>query len=224
MRHADDRSLIRRWVIRSLLKQGIWGSGLDTLLNALRRAFQQSPAEAFPVDALEAEMASLGKSLIFTREEIDDLLETQYASRRSFPLLSILYPTIEVRGQFHEDHVFPKSRFTARRLADAGVPADHVEGYLARFNRLPNLQLLDGPVNVAKLNDMPMDWARSAYPNEVQRAAYLALHDLDGMPEDLLDFIDFYEARRSKIRERLSAILLSPEGSASYPQAAAAAS
>jgi hypothetical protein len=224
VKHSDDRNVIRRWVIRSLLKQGIWGSGLDTLLNALRRAFQQSPTDLFPVDALEAEMAGLGKSLVFTREEINDLLDTQYASRRSFPLLSILYPSVEVRGQFHEDHVFPKSRFTARRLLEAGVQPDRVEGCLARFNRLPNLQLLDGPVNIAKLNAMPMEWARSTYPNEVQRLAYLALHDLDGLPENLDDFIDFYEARRSKISARLSELLLAPEGSSSITQADEAAS
>ena len=35
---AADRNRIREWVTRSLLKAGVWGSGLDTLLTALRRA------------------------------------------------------------------------------------------------------------------------------------------------------------------------------------------
>jgi hypothetical protein len=36
-RFASDRELIREWLIRSLLKaSGVWGSGLDTLLTALR--------------------------------------------------------------------------------------------------------------------------------------------------------------------------------------------
>lgn len=210
-------------MIRSLLKQGIWGSGLDTLLNALRKAFQQSPADRFPVVALEAEMFGLGKSLVFTREEIDDLLDTQYSTRRSFPLLSILYPSIEVRGKFHEDHVFPKSRFTAHRLLDAGVPADRVDGCLARYNRLPNLQLLEGPINVAKQADLPMDWARSTM-KDVERHAYLATHDLEGMPEGIADFIDFYEVRRSRIGDRLSKLLLTPEPSSSPGLADAAAS
>jgi hypothetical protein len=124
-----------------------------------------------------------------------------------FPLLSILYPGIEVRGQFHEDHVFPKSRFSRRRLIDAGVPEGQIEAFQEAVNRLPNLQLLPGPVNVAKLADLPLDWAKSAYPRDVERGAYLALHDLDGLPGDLSDFLDFYETRRRRMQDRLTALL-----------------
>ena len=38
---ATDREAIRRWLITSLLKpSGIWGSGLDTLLTALRQVIR----------------------------------------------------------------------------------------------------------------------------------------------------------------------------------------
>lgn len=212
VRDQADRDTVRSWVIRSLLKQGIWGSGLDTLLGTLRRAIRDNPGP-FPVAAIEKEMAVLGKSLMFTPEEIEDLLDTPYGNRRVFPLLSLLYPGMEVRGQFHEDHVFPKSRFTRRRLADAGVPEDRIEGYLERVNGLPNLQLLPGPVNVAKLAELPLDWAKARYPRDEERAAYLALHDLDGVPRDLLGFIDFYEKRRRRMRARLVRLLASDPAS-----------
>jgi hypothetical protein len=214
-----DRDIVRRWVIRSLLKQGIWGSGLDTLLGALRRAIRDNPG-TFPVTAIETEMAVLGKSLVFAPEEIEDLVDTPYGNRRIFPLLSLLYPGIEVRGQFHEDHVFPKSRFTRRRLADGGVAEDSIEGYLERVNGLPNLQLLPGPVNVAKLAELPLKWAQATYPRDEERAAYLAMHDLDGLPADLKGFIDFYEERRRRMRDRLTR-LLAPE-SAVAPSASVA--
>lgn len=207
VRDGPDRSTIRRWVIRSLLKAGVWGSGLDTLLSALRRAIRDNPSDTFPIEAIEKEMVVLGKSLVFAAEEIEDLVDTPYGNRRVFPLLSLLYPGIEVRGQFHEDHVFPKSRFTRRRLADAGVPADQIDGFLERANGLPNLQLLPGPVNVAKLADLPLDWAKATYPRDEERAAYLALHDLDGLPADLHGFIDFYEERRRRMRDRLTRLL-----------------
>lgn len=206
----DDRELIRRWVIRSLVKAGVWGSGLDTLLSALRRAIKDSAISGFPIGAIEKEMATLGKSLVFGPEEIDDLVETPYGNRRVFPLLSLLYPGVNVRAQFHEDHVFPKSLFTRRRLQDAGVADDSVAGYQDKVNRLPNLQLLEGAVNVAKLATMPGKWAETAFPTEVERNAYLAFHDLDQLPPDLIGFDAFYQRRRGLIQERLRTLLVAP--------------
>ena len=203
-----DRDAIRSWVIRSLVKPGIWGSGLDTLLAALRNVIKSADSTAFPVAALEQEMSKGGKSLAFSEEEIQDLVDTPYGNRRVFPLLSLLYPGVNVRGQFHEDHVFPKSLFTRRRLQSAGIAEDQVDGYLARFNGLPNLQLLEGPVNVQKQAALPLDWATAAFPTEVERTAYLAFHDLQPLP-GLDGFVDFYERRRELMAERLRALLLS---------------
>jgi hypothetical protein len=207
----DDRDLIRQWLIRSLLKAGVWGSGLDTLLSALRRAVKESPTTGFPVTAIEREMAVLGKSLVFGPEEVDDLLETPYGNRRIFPVLSLLYPGVNVRAQFHEDHVFPKSLFTRRRLVDAGVAEDQVEEFRDRVNRLPNLQLLEGPVNVAKQATMPDQWAESAFRTPAERAAYLAFHDLVGLPSDLTGFDEFYERRRDLMKQRLERLLIGPD-------------
>lgn len=206
-----DRDTVRRWVIRSLLKAGVWGSGLDTLLGALRRAIKESPGDRFPVEDIEREMVLLGKSLVFQSEEIDDLLETAYGNRRVFPLLGLIYPGVTVRAQFHEDHVFPKSRFTKLRLLAAGVAEADVDEYIDRVNRLPNLQLLEGPVNVAKQAELPLAWATTNYPRDVERAAYLAFHDLDQLPNDVHGFIDFYDRRRNLMRDRLSALLETPE-------------
>lgn len=208
----EDRETIRRWVTRSLIKAGVWGSGLDTLLGALRRAIKDSTNDRFPVEAIEREMVLLGKSLVFQTEEIEDLLETSYGNRRVFPLLGLIYPGISVRAQFHEDHVFPKSRFTKLRLLDAGVPETEVDEYVDRVNRLPNLQLLEGPVNVAKQAELPLSWAVGAIKRDVERAAYLSSHDLDGMPANVLGFLDFYDRRRGLMRDRLNALLLVPEG------------
>ena len=40
--YREDRRAIRSWLIRSLLKRGTWGSGLDTLLTALRRVIRDT--------------------------------------------------------------------------------------------------------------------------------------------------------------------------------------
>lgn len=209
----EDRDAIRRWVIRSLVKPGIWGSGLDTLLAALRRVIRDTDGNRFPIEAIEQEMASAGKSLAFAEEEIQDLADTTYGNRRVFPLLSLLYPGVNVRGQFHEDHVFPKSLFTRKRLENAGIPADRIDDYLDRVNRLSNLQLLEGPFNVQKQAALPAKWASTHFATEVERNAYLASHDLLPLP-DLDGFLEFHERRRELLVNRLRKLLIgqgSPE-------------
>src|SRR6185437_8105929 len=82
--NAADRNEIRSWLIRSLLKSsGIWGSGLDTLLTALRDVIRDDH-DRFPVETLERILAIRGKSLVFGAEEIDDLLDIEYGDRRLF--------------------------------------------------------------------------------------------------------------------------------------------
>ena len=127
---------VQNWVIRSLVKRGIWGSGLDTLLTRLRRIIDEHGQSGFPVADLERDMTVLGKSLGFDPTEIDELLEMRYGGQRTFSVLSLLYPGLDLTKEFHEDHIFPRSRFTAKRLADAGIPHDHIE-QLPGGRRLP---------------------------------------------------------------------------------------
>jgi hypothetical protein len=112
---------------------------------------------------------------------------------------------------FHEDHVFPKSLFTRRRLLDAGIAEEVIPDFQDKVNRLPNLQLLEGPVNVAKLATLPAQWAETAFANGAERNAYLAFHDLDELPTDLTEFDVFYARRRNLMQDRLRALLIAPE-------------
>ena len=78
---AADRLAVQNWVIRSLVKRGIWGSGLDTLLTRLRRVIDENGQRAFPVTEFEHAMTALGKSLAFDPTEVDELLEMRSAAR-----------------------------------------------------------------------------------------------------------------------------------------------
>jgi hypothetical protein len=208
---AADRAAIRSWLVRGQLKAGVWGSGLDRLLLALRSVQRQVGAETFPGVQLETAMTALGKGLRFASEEIDDLVETGYDRRgRDFALLALMYEGVDVRNEFHVDHVFPRSRFTPSKLRAVGVPDEQIAGMRDRFNRLPNLQLLEGPINIAKQDQLPLDWAESAYPDEAQRGLYLAGHDLEGLPESVHAFDDFYESRRKRMVHKLHVLLRVP--------------
>jgi hypothetical protein len=204
---AADRLALQRWVTRSLVKRGIWGSGLDTLLTRIRDVLRTNSTNGFPVAAVEEAMAAVGKSLAFDNAEIDELLNLKYAGQRTFSVLSVLYPGLDLSKKFHEDHIFPKSRFTRKKLLDAGIPLDKIDDYLAAVNLLPNLQLLAGTANIEKQDSLPAEWIDTAFPGEDKRATYLAENDLDGLPLDLADFTSFFEQRKQRIRTRLLAAL-----------------
>jgi hypothetical protein len=204
---ASDRLSVQIWVTRSLIKRGVWGSGLDTLLTRLRRTLDDHGQNGFPVADLERDMTALGKPLTFDPTEIDELLEMRYGGQRTFAVLSLLYPGLDLTKEFHEDHVFAKSRFTAKRLADAGIPHGDIERYRDAVDSLPNLQLLAGVPNVEKQAKSPGDWLAAAFPTPQQRDTYLRDNDLDGLSLDLAHFLDFYAMRKERMRKRLLTVL-----------------
>ena len=206
--HASDRAILRGWVLRTLVKSGIWGSGLDTLLLAIRSAIQESDTDGFPLAEVEAAMAKRGKFLRFTQDEVQDLLDSGYGDKRTMALLSLLYPHCDLRNVFHLDHVFPRSQFTATRQRKAGVPENRIEEFHDKANRLANLQLLEGPVNNAKLAKLPAEWLTERFAIEAERTNYRTLHDLGDVPAYLPGFGDFYAARRGRLATKLMKLLV----------------
>jgi hypothetical protein len=203
---SDDRAVVKRWLIRSLVKPGVWGSGLDVLLTALRTVIGYSEDE-FPDEAVEHEMSKRGKSLVFTEEEIEELLDTRYGSRDLFGLLTLLFPFVDTRNQFHIDHVFPTAVFHARILKKAGLPSEQIEDLQMRKDRLPNLQLLQGSDNQSKNGQMPAEWIKETFKKKEDRQDYIARHLLDGVITDLDGFKEFYDGRRDRLRERIKKVL-----------------
>lgn len=205
---AADREAIHSWLIRSLLKaSGIWGSGLDTLLTALREVIQQKGETLFPAADLEQVMDSRGKSLAFSPAEVEDMLSLQYGDKRMFALLSMLFPFVNLRNQFHMDHVFPISRFTAAKLRKAGVSEDQIEDLARMANELPNLQLLEGTANIEKRDALPTKWLATHYSNPGDASHYCSLHDLGDVPETLDGFEQFHRDRRERLRTRINSML-----------------
>ena len=204
----QDRSAIREWLIRSLLKtSGIWGSGLDTLLAALRNIIKDNTDEVFPVSRIYETMVRRGKSLVFENEELDDLSDLQYGNGLTFALLSLLFPFVDLRNHFHVDHVFPADAFTVAKLYNAGICEKKVKWHLKQKDRLANLQLLEGPINNEKRAKMPSDWLSQRYPDESSRQVYKETHLLEPLPNTLVGFEDFYNRRRSLLREKISQLL-----------------
>ena len=207
-KYVGDRSVIRSWLTRSILKEsGIWGSGLDTLLTALRGVIRDSDGNSFPVMEIRKVMAERGKTLVFVEEEIEDLADMQYSDRRVFPLLTMLFPDLGSLDGSDIDHVFPKGLFAPKRLENAKIKTDQIDEWRDRCDRLANLQLLDRTVNNEKRISMPSDWLNVHCLTNQARQVYCDRHLLGDVPGDMTSFLDFYEKRRKRLKERIGQLV-----------------
>ncbi len=212
MSYENDRKSIRGWLTRSILKaSGIWGSGLDTLLTVLREVIRDAIDAGdmeFPAAEMRRLMAQRGKSLEFSAEEIEDLIDMRISDRRIFSLLALLSSFINFQHhQFHIDHIFPKSRFTRKSLQGAEIAADKVERFIDCVDRIGNLQLLEGTSNIEKQATLPADWIRAKYPCETDREHYCEKYLLGEVPDGMAGFLEFYETRRARLKEHISVLV-----------------
>ena len=204
----QDRDAINYWLVRSLLKRGVWGSGLDSLLIAIRSAIRDSKSGGFPSAHIETTMRRRGKGLTFDSEELEDLIDTRYGDQRAYGILMLLYSFIDVQtNHFHIDHVFPRARMTESRLRKSGIVETEIQRYIDNVNGIANLQLLTDVVNQEKSDKLPAEWLSLRYPDSNRRKEHLDLHDLGNVPEEVTCFNEFYDARRKQMLKRLSDIL-----------------
>lgn len=205
----DERHRIKEWLFRTLVKR-VWGGASDTLLSRLRSVMNQYEGDRFPVGQLSVSLAGYGKGLTFTPEELDDLVDTEY-SREAFVLLAMMYPDgVTTGGRSHVDHVFPQSRFSFRAMEGAGLSRDGCVAARERRNRLANLQLLPASENESKQGMLPHRWLDQHFASDDQRRNHASHHDfgdLGLLPEDVVGFTDWYEARRMLMLRRLKTVL-----------------
>ena len=206
--HENDRKAIKGWLVRSILKaSGIWGSGLDTLLTALREVLREA-GDSFPIAELHTVMAHRGKSLDFTPEEIEDLADMGIGDRRCFALLTLVFPFIDVHThRFHIDHVFPKSLLTPSRLAAAGVAEEEQQEIVNCANRIANLQLLEGIINNDKRAKLPKAWMEERYPDLQERNDYCNNYLLGTVPTEIGEFMSFYKTRRQRLQKHIAELV-----------------
>ena len=156
-------------------------------------------------------MTQRGKSLTFEPAEIEDLVYMEYGDKRMFALLSLLFSFVDLRNQFHIDHVFPISRFARPQLRKAGFEEDEITMLAQHANELPNLQLLEGAINNEKRAVMPVAWLAKLQPDSAGQRHYREKHLLGDLAADMSGFEAFYEARRGRLRAKLTELLGAPQ-------------
>jgi hypothetical protein len=114
---------------------------------------------------------------------------------------------VDLRNQFHIDHVFPISRFTPTRLRRAGVPEELIDEYRENANHLANLQLLEGAFNNEKRASLPAEWLSKKFKDPEERQAYCSRHDLKAVPDEIIGFGPFIKVRRERLKEKITELL-----------------
>ncbi|HUZ47824.1 MAG TPA: DUF262 domain-containing protein [Terriglobia bacterium] len=208
-----DRESIRRWLHIMLLK-GIFGASADTVLAAIRRVFidqefgkpfLRADLDGFPAGKIGAILKDPG----VTEEFLDSLLYTEYKEKQAFSILALLAPQLDYKnGNFHEDHLHPRSMFNKHKLLVAGVPESDLSFFLnpQHCNSILNLAHLDSNENKSKQNKPLADWvAEEVCRQKDSYEKFCVNHDLpsEGGALDLLQFRKFIEVRRQLLRARL---------------------
>lgn len=202
----NDRRAIREWLARVLLK-GTFGGQPDSIYPAMRELINANLGR-FPLQEVISHYRGRRKSISFSEDDIESLLDLQYGQAKTYCALTLLYPGLNYSFKYHQDHIHPKSLFKKRDMRKLGFSEDQIEEFNAHANGLANLQLLHATTNVEKSNKPFLDWLSAEYPSETDRQSFLRQHYVDS--DESLAFEDFLKLianRRHKLKSTLSKLL-----------------
>lgn len=200
-----DCSDIKKWLSIALLKKA-FGGAPDTIIIKLRKIIAESHQQ-FPLTEIVQAFRGEVKNFSFDDDEIDNLLTAKCGSSRTFSILAILYPTLDYRNLFHLDHIFPRSSFTKKRLLNAGVDEEKVNGYIALVDSIANIQLLEGIPNTQKSDSPFKVWLQKTYRTNMEQSHYMKLHYIPNIDLELTNFEVFVIEREKLLKQKLKQIL-----------------
>lgn len=201
----NDRKAIKEWLARVLLK-GTFGGVPDSVYPGMRNLINKYSGH-FPLKETIAFYKGRRKSISFSSDEINNLLELQYGKSTTYCILSLIYDALN-NIKYHQDHIHPKSKFHRRNMKINGFSEEDIESFNAEVNGLANLQLLEGTNNIEK-KDMPFnEWLTQECPNQARKEAYLRLNYINrNQSLEFKDFMSFITTRKNNLRKKLISIL-----------------
>lgn len=203
--HEADRKAIFKWLVIVLLKRTFSGQP-DNVLRPIRDVIG-SATQGFPFEEIANRLKGGTKSLSFDEDEIVNLLHYSYGEAYTYSVLAFLYPSLDFRNKFHQDHIFPKKMFTNKRLAKLGVAGEDIEFFMENFNSLANLQLLEGVPNQEKSGKDFDAWLTEKYPSKADRKDYMTKHYIPDVDLSLANFREFIEKREKMLVKAFKKLL-----------------
>jgi uncharacterized protein with ParB-like and HNH nuclease domain len=200
-----DRKNIKLWFVSALLKR-VFSFAPDGVLKPVREIVKSQSANGFPVDAIFNHFKGTNRALQFTDDDINNLLYSKYGHGDTLVILSILYPWADLRHNFHVDHMFPKSEFTAKKLKAKGVSENKIDDFIANYNYIGNLQLLEEIPNIEKKAMDFNRWLIEKVPAG-ELADYKKKHYVPSVSLDFSNFDVFLEERENSLIHKLNSEL-----------------
>lgn len=204
----NNRNKIKKWLIMSLLKKAFSGQP-DNVIRPIRDIIRDNGLNEFPFTQIVDRFKGTNKSIQFTEDDIEEyLLKLKYGKSETLSTLMLLYPSLDFSNKFHEDHMYPKSKFRKPYLRKMGVPEEQLDTYIDAVNDISNLQLLAAQLNEEKLNTDFDVWFNAQNVTDASKIQYRMIHYLPEMDYTYPKFLDFLNDRRKLLRKKLVEILL----------------
>mgnify|MGYP005786941765 CR=1 FL=1 len=203
-----NRAKIKKWLIMALLKK-VFSGQPDNVIRPIRDIIRENGNNEFPIVQIIDKFKGTNKSIQFAEDDIDEyLLKLKYGKSETLSTLMLLYPSLDFSNKFHEDHMYPKSKFRKPYLRKMGVPEEKLDTYIDSVNDISNLQLLAAQLNEEKLNTDFDVWFNKQQATDLDKIQYRMIHYLPEMEYTYPNFLLFMEQRKQMIRKRLIKILL----------------
>ena len=207
LERQTDRRLIMEWLARVLLR-GTFGGTPDAIYPVMRNLINQNLGR-FPLTEIVDYYRGKRKTISFSEDDIESILDIQYGTKRAHSALCLLYGSLNFSFKYHQDHIHPKSFFNKRKLTELGIhDEDEKRKFIERYNKLANLQLLQATTNVEKKDKQFADWLNEQFNNETDKGNFLIQNHISAETSlQFKDFIEFYDKRRSSLKTKLMQIL-----------------
>jgi uncharacterized protein with ParB-like and HNH nuclease domain len=203
--YENDRRAIKKWLATALLKRTFSGTP-DNVLRPLRNIINEN-SNGFPLTRIIEDFRGKPTSFEFSEDEILNLLNYEYGDKYTFSVLSMLYPTLDTRNRFHLDHIYPKSGFKRSNLKKLGIEDRKIGLFSDNFNKIGNLQLLEGLPNIEKGSTEFQVWIEQKYPLDQQQNDYKERHMIPDVDFDMVNFDIFMSKREEIMLKRLKELL-----------------
>lgn len=204
----NNREKIKKWLIRSLLKKAFSGQP-DNVLRPIRDILKSNGTNDFPTDQIIDKFKGTNKSIQFTEDDIDEyLLKLKYGKSETLSTLMLLYPSLDFSNKFHEDHMYPKSKFTKIYLRKMGVAEDKLDEFIDSVNDISNLQLLAAQLNEEKLATDFDKWFNLQYVTKNDKIQYRTVNYLPDMDYTYVNYPVFIKERRKLLKAQMIKVLL----------------
>lgn len=202
----EDRKAIKEWLARVLLK-GVFGGQPDSIYPVMRTLINEHLGK-FPLKEIIIHYKGNRKSIAFTEDDIDNILEFEYGKAKTYCALVLLYPSLNYNFKYHQDHIHPKSFFNKRKLKKLGIIEEQLDLYCDSFNSLANLQLLQANQNIEKSDKYFEEWLKKTFPSNAEQESFLMQNHIKlNTSLDFNDFLDFIDNRKKALKNQFIKIL-----------------